>query len=146
MSCAPAYTAAMPVYETASEQETAKLAAETARTLTTGDVLTLSGPLGAGKSVFARALIRTLCGAEIEVPSPTFTLVQTYETPQGALYHFDLYRLQSPDELFELGWEDARGGVALVEWPEKAAIYMPGSARRITLTPAGAMRRIEIND
>lgn len=74
-----------------------------------------------GKSVFARALIRELTvQPDLEVPSPTFTLVQTYDTIKGPLWHFDLYRIKAPEDVYELGWEDALSeGIVLVEWPSR---------------------------
>jgi tRNA threonylcarbamoyladenosine biosynthesis protein TsaE len=89
--------------------------------------LCLHGDLGMGKSVFARAFIREMMGDEtLEVPSPTFTLVQTYDAPSCQIYHFDLYRLKHPDEIFELGWEEAlASGLVLVEWPERLGPYKP---------------------
>jgi tRNA threonylcarbamoyl adenosine modification protein YjeE len=90
------------------------------------DVLALEGPLGAGKTTFVRALLQALDDGIRDVPSPTFTLVQLYETPLFPVYHFDLYRLKNEDELDELGWDDARGeGVMVVEWPEHAGKRMP---------------------
>lgn len=106
--------------QTDSEEATARLAAELAPLLRPGEAVLLRGPLGGGKSVFARALIRALTGEpDLEVPSPTFTLVQPYDTPKGPLSHFDLYRLKSSAEIFELGWDDALLGITLVEWPER---------------------------
>jgi tRNA threonylcarbamoyladenosine biosynthesis protein TsaE len=103
-----------------SEEATARLAADIAPLLHPGQVILLRGPLGGGKTVFARALIRALTGEkDLEVPSPTFTLVQTYDTPNAPIWHFDLYRLKSPEEIYELGWEDAFSGITLVEWPER---------------------------
>ena len=119
-------------------------AAALAPDLRPGDCLCLRGDLGAGKSVFARALIRTLAGdANLPVPSPTFTLVQTYDTPAGTVWHFDLYRLKEADEVFELGWDDALAdGVVIIEWPERAEALLP--VRRIDLSleilPEGARR------
>ncbi|MEM9495333.1 MAG: tRNA (adenosine(37)-N6)-threonylcarbamoyltransferase complex ATPase subunit type 1 TsaE [Pseudomonadota bacterium] len=90
-----------------------------------GDVLTLSGPLGAGKTTFARAIIKALCGAA-DIPSPTYTLVEIYDAPDFALWHFDLYRLEKPDDIWELGFEDClETGMAIIEWPERAAGLLP---------------------
>ncbi|MDB5491962.1 MAG: tRNA ((37)-N6)-threonylcarbamoyltransferase complex ATPase subunit type 1 TsaE [Micavibrio sp.] len=104
-----------------SEEETAEFARDLALLLRAGDVLFLEGDLGMGKSVFARALIRELSAApDLEVPSPTFTLVQTYDTIKGPLWHFDLYRIKAPEDVYELGWEDALAeGIVLVEWPSR---------------------------
>lgn len=103
------------------ESALAARAAALAPQLRAGDVLFLRGDLGAGKTVFARALIRALAGNPgLAVPSPTFTLVQTYDTPAGPLWHFDLYRLKHADEIYEIGWEDAlAGAIMVVEWPER---------------------------
>jgi tRNA threonylcarbamoyl adenosine modification protein YjeE len=91
-----------------------------------GDVIALRGPLGAGKSELARALIRARAGAAIEVPSPSFTLVQDYPIGDLALRHIDLYRLNDPDELLELGLEvPEKNEVWLVEWPEHAGDDLP---------------------
>ena len=91
-----------------------------------GDLIALYGNLGMGKSVFARAFVRHRMGAQEEVPSPTFTLVQTYEGAEIPISHFDFYRLQQPDEILELGFEDAMAdGTVLVEWPDRLGAYMP---------------------
>lgn len=138
----------MPVYEISSEAETAALAATLARQCRAGDLFLLSGPLGAGKSVFSRAFIRALCGEKTEVPSPTFTLVQNYECAKGIIWHYDLYRLEDPEEIFELGWEEAMvDGIALVEWPQKLGDYTPMMATRITIEPLdGEKRTITVED
>ena len=108
-----------------------------------GSVLLLSGPVGAGKSHFARALIRARIGAEIEVPSPTFTLVQTYEAEGGDLWHADLYRLSHPDEVIELGLEAAFDtAICLIEWPDRLADLTPPQALHLTFTPEGEGRRV----
>lgn len=100
----------------------AKLIANVARV---GDVLTLQGDLGAGKTTFARAFIQSLAQSDMEVPSPTFTLVQTYDLPHGEVWHFDLYRLESAEEIFELGLEEGFSqAITLVEWPERLAGYV----------------------
>ena len=118
-----------------SETETIAFAAQTASTLNAGNLLCLHGTLGMGKSVFARALIRSLCQNEaLEVPSPTFTLIQTYEAPNFEIYHFDLYRLEDPEEIYELGWEDAiNGGLSIIEWPTRLGSLLPSRRLDITL-------------
>jgi tRNA threonylcarbamoyl adenosine modification protein YjeE len=111
----------------ANEQATHRLAMDVAAALERGDLVTLSGDLGAGKTTFARALIRCLAGDDkIEVPSPTFTLMQTYELPRFPLVHVDLYRLTNAAELTELGFDDLpEGAVVLIEWPDRAAGLLP---------------------
>lgn len=118
-----------------SEGETEALAKKVALMAQKGDVFALYGTLGMGKSVFARAFIQSLTKAE-EVPSPTFTLVQEYQAADFDIYHFDLYRLKSPDEVFELGFEEAvYGGVSLIEWPEKAGAWLPKNIFKIEILP-----------
>jgi len=116
-----------------SEQETAVVAAELAPLLHKGDVVLLNGTLGSGKTTFVRALIRYLLHDETDVPSPTFTLLQTYDTPYFIIYHFDFYRLKSPDEAYEVGLEEAFDeGVSLIEWPDKVAALLPQKHKSIT--------------
>ena len=124
-----------------NEQATLRFAADIAVALESGDLVTLSGDLGAGKTTFARALIRTLAGDDtIEVPSPTFTLIQTYELPRFTLVHVDLYRLSGAAELAELGFDDLPDGtVALMEWPDRAAGFLPANRIDITFTLAPAL-------
>jgi tRNA threonylcarbamoyladenosine biosynthesis protein TsaE len=99
-----------------------------------GDTLLLSGPVGAGKSHFARALIRHFFGQDQEVPSPSFTLVQTYTNAHIEIWHADLYRLGHSDEIIELGLEDAMGAaLCLIEWPEKLGPNIPKNAIHIKL-------------
>src|SRR5712671_863880 len=103
----------------ANEEATRRLAVDLANLLVPGDFVALSGDLGAGKTTLVRAMIAHLSGdAEIEVPSPTFTLVQTYDLPQFALVHADLYRVSGPGELAELGIDDRPGAVVVMEWPD----------------------------
>lgn len=116
------------------EQATRRLAADIANLIEPGDVITLLGDLGAGKSAFARAFIRHLSGEETEVPSPTFTLMQSYDLPRFSLIHADLYRLSGPDELTELGFDDeAASTVMLIEWPERARGHLPEDRINVAL-------------
>ena len=120
----------------ADEEATRRLMVDIAEAIKPGDVITLSGDLGAGKTTFARALIRHLAGdPTIEVPSPTFTLMQAYELPRFTLVHADFYRLGGPAELAELGFEDiAPSTVTLIEWPDRAASVLPDARLDIALT------------
>jgi tRNA threonylcarbamoyl adenosine modification protein YjeE len=106
----------------ANEPATRRLAAEIAAMLKAGDLVTLSGDLGAGKTTFARALIRHLAADDtMDVPSPTFTLVQTYALPRGTVVHADLYRVADAGELPELGIDEiADSAIVLMEWPDRA--------------------------
>ena len=112
-------------FELASLEDTAALAAGLAPCLRAGDVIALHGGLGAGKTTFSRALISALMGVETDVPSPTYTVVQTYDGPQFPIFHFDLYRLNDPDEVFEIGWDETQDGLALIEWPDHAGAHLP---------------------
>ena len=121
----------------ANERATQRLAVDIAAVLKPGDLVTLSGDLGAGKTAFARALIRHLAeDPALEVPSPTFTLVQTYQLPDATVWHFDCYRLRDPEEAWELGIEDAfRDGISLIEWPERLGPLLPKRRLEIALLP-----------
>lgn len=110
----------------ADEAATARLGAAIAAALQPGEAVCLSGPLGAGKSTLARALVRALTTPTEEVPSPTFTLVQFYEGARLNVAHFDLYRLTSPDEAYEIGLDEALDdGAAVIEWPERLEGHLP---------------------
>lgn len=125
MMLAPAGTAVRQ-FELDGEAATERLAQRVAALARRGDAILLSGELGVGKTHFARAFIGCLAGEGVEVPSPSFTLVQCYETKAGSVWHFDLFRLRDPREILELGLEEAwSGGIALVEWPERAPGWMP---------------------
>ncbi|MBI1238240.1 MAG: tRNA (adenosine(37)-N6)-threonylcarbamoyltransferase complex ATPase subunit type 1 TsaE [Alphaproteobacteria bacterium] len=125
----------------ADEAATATLGAAIAQVLTPGMLVTLRGPLGAGKTSLARAILRAL-GHAGEVPSPTFTLVQTYDTPVGPLAHVDLFRLKAPDDIEELGLEDALDqGVCLIEWPERGADALGEPTLAISLSVTGDTAR-----
>ena len=109
----------------ATEADTLALGRTLAKQAQSGDVITLEGGLGAGKTTLARGFIQHLTGSAEEVVSPTFTLVQTYEA-KVPIWHFDLYRLREPSEVLELGLEDALAeGIALIEWPERLGPFAP---------------------
>jgi tRNA threonylcarbamoyladenosine biosynthesis protein TsaE len=132
------------------EAATTHLGAAIGAAVVLGDAVCLSGPLGAGKSSLARGLVRALAPDAGDVPSPTFTLVQFYETPAFEIAHFDLYRLTRPEEAFEIGLDEALAvGAAVIEWPQRLGHYLPpdrldveicldGEARRARLTAHGA--------
>jgi tRNA threonylcarbamoyladenosine biosynthesis protein TsaE len=123
------------------EAATARLGAAIARRLRAGESICLSGPLGAGKSTLARALIRALTTPDEDVPSPTFTLVQFYEGPGLKIAHFDLYRLTSPDEAYEIGLDEALDdGAAVIEWPERLQGRLPGDRLDVEIALDGAGR------
>lgn len=125
------------IFSSTSEADTIALARRFSAALQSGDALLLDGPVGAGKSVFARAVIRARMGAEIDVPSPTFTLVQQYQPPSGPeLWHMDLYRLGDLSELEELGLEPAlTTGITLIEWSARLGTRVPEEAIFISFTP-----------
>jgi tRNA threonylcarbamoyladenosine biosynthesis protein TsaE len=137
----PAMLLALP-----SPAATEALAQRVAALARPGDAILLEGPLGAGKSAFARAFLRAITAdPALEVPSPTFTLVQSYDSPRGPVHHFDLWRLAGPEALEELGWEDLRADIVLVEWPDRLGGLAPADALVIRLVPTGPeSRRAEI--
>src|SRR6516162_2317965 len=126
----------------ADEAATCRLMTDIAAIIEPGDLITLSGDLGAGKTTFARALIRYLANdPTIEVPSPTFTLMQTYNLPQFPLVHADLFRLSGSAELAELGFDDLpEGTVVLVEWPDRAAGFLRPDRIDVALTLAPKLK------
>jgi tRNA threonylcarbamoyladenosine biosynthesis protein TsaE len=130
VSAATAFALELP-----DEAATAGLARRLAARARPGDVIGLQGELGSGKTTFARAFIRALGSGDEEVPSPTFTLVETYQPPSGpAIWHFDLYRVEAPGDAYELGIEDAfADGIALIEWPERLGALMPREHLHIAL-------------
>ena len=115
-----------------SEAETAALGARLAAAVRGGDVITLSGPLGVGKTALVRALIAAL-GHEGEVPSPSFAIVQPYEALDPPVWHVDLYRIEGPGEIEELGLDSAADALLLVEWPERAGVDSWPDALRLSL-------------
>jgi tRNA threonylcarbamoyladenosine biosynthesis protein TsaE len=125
-----------------TEADTVKLGQRLAAAAMVGDVILLEGQIGAGKSSLARAFIQARLGRAEDVPSPTFTLVQVYDAPDGAIWHADLYRLTHPDEVWELGLDEAFGSaICLVEWPDRLGRHHPPDALRLRLDPSLAGRR-----
>jgi tRNA threonylcarbamoyladenosine biosynthesis protein TsaE len=138
MAWRAAYKARVTIIDLADEKATEALAARLAAVAHPGDVIALRGELGAGKTCFARAFIRTRGGDEA-VPSPTFTLVQTYNLPEGRVWHFDLYRLRAAEEAWELGIEEAfEEGISLIEWPERLGALLPHRRLLVALDFAAA--------
>ena len=128
------------------EAATERLGATLASRLRPRDVVALQGGLGVGKTTLARAILRAASGdPALIVPSPTFTLVEIYDTPMGVFWHFDLYRLEEPEQVFELGWEEARAdGTALVEWAERLGTLLPRERLTVTLAMEGDGRRADL--
>ncbi len=125
---------------------TERLAGAVAAQARAGDAILLDGPLGAGKTAFARAFLRALTeDPGLEVPSPSFTLVQTYDTPLGQVHHFDLWRLDGPGAMAELGWDEAVRALVLVEWPDRLGALRPDDALNLELMPGeGEARRARL--
>ena len=130
----------------ADAAQTAALGARIAAALAPGDAVALEGDLGAGKTTLARAILAALGLAE-DVPSPTFTLVQRYETARLPVSHFDLYRVEDESEMEELGLDEALSdGAALIEWPERAGSWLPADALHVQLAIAGeTARRVRLS-
>jgi tRNA threonylcarbamoyladenosine biosynthesis protein TsaE len=128
------------------EAMTARLGAAIAVALGPGEAVCLTGPLGAGKSVLARGLVRALAPLERDVPSPTYTLAQAYEGLRFPIVHFDLYRLASPDDAFEIGVAEAlQDGAAVIEWAERLGHHLPPDRLDIALDIDGAARRARLS-
>jgi tRNA threonylcarbamoyladenosine biosynthesis protein TsaE len=124
------------IIDLADEAATAALGARLAAVARPRDVLLLHGDLGMGKSALARGFVTGVAPETDEVPSPTFTLVQTYPSDRGMIWHFDLYRLKHPDEIWELGFEDALvDGILLIEWPGRLGKLAPRDRLDLTLLP-----------
>lgn len=134
------YSVALPTLA-----DTEALGARIAASLRLGDMVALQGDLGAGKTTLARAILRAL-GVREEVPSPTFTLVQSYETEGLNVRHYDLYRIENPSEAEELGLEEALDdGAALVEWPERALAWLPDDRLHISLSLKNGARCADLS-
>lgn len=141
MSMAPAFSVFLP-----DEAATTRLAEAFSAAAGPGSVFLLSGPIGAGKSHFARAFIRARLGPDTDVPSPTFTLVQSYETPSGEIWHADLYRLSHSDEVIELGLDAAfAGSICLIEWPDRLGSLSPPGALHLEFEPWDEGRRVTLS-
>jgi tRNA threonylcarbamoyladenosine biosynthesis protein TsaE len=130
------------------ETATVRLGRRLAGVARPGDVFALAGDLGSGKTTLARAFIRALAGADEDVPSPTFTLAQSYDYDGGIIWHFDLYRLDRAEDALELGIEEAfTEGISLIEWPDRLGPWLPAGRLTVTLS-AGAgptARRAELS-
>jgi tRNA threonylcarbamoyladenosine biosynthesis protein TsaE len=132
------------LFDLDDDAATRALGAALAGLLQTGDVIALHGELGAGKTTLTRGLVQALCGTDEDVPSPTYTLVQAYDAPDFSLWHFDLYRLDRPEDVNELGWDDTQDGVAVIEWPARAGRYLPVVRLDLTLEMLGEQRRARL--
>jgi len=136
----------MTTYIAQNEQDTVQLAARLARQVKRGDIIALYGTLGVGKTVFCRGFIQSFL-PNTEVPSPTFTLLQTYDTADFPIYHFDMYRLKTPTEAYEIGIEDAfADGVSLIEWPEKIGKLLPKKHTAVTIEIVNNNRKITVEE
>lgn len=134
-------------YLSQSEKDTILFAKKFAKTLQGDEIIALWGTLGMGKTVFAKAVIQELTGRKEDVPSPTFTLLQTYDTPLGEVFHFDFYRLKNPEEAYEIGIEDAfESGISLIEWPEKIGKLLPKRAINIRFEMTKNGRQISVGE
>jgi tRNA threonylcarbamoyladenosine biosynthesis protein TsaE len=138
--------AAVPIIKTVMLQDEAaseRLGARLAPLLRARDVVALEGDLGAGKTTLARGLLRALADdPDMDVPSPTFTLVEVYEFPAITVWHFDLYRLKQAEDAWELGLEQALGeAVSLIEWPERLETLLPANRLEIRLQAENGGRR-----
>lgn len=124
------------------EAEMCRLGARIACLLRDGDIIALYGDLGMGKTTLARGIIQTAMESDEDIPSPTYTIVQTYTVPDITIWHYDLYRLEAPDELIETGYEEALEDIILMEWPERAGRFLPSDRLSIKIMPEGDGRRL----
>lgn len=131
-------------FDLVDENATLAFGARLGRVLRVGDVIALHGDLGAGKTTLTRGLVQEVFGKGEEVTSPTYTLVQVYEGEPFTLWHFDLYRLEVPEGVLELGWEDTLSGVAIIEWPERAGRFLPSGRLDVILENEGDGRRARL--
>jgi tRNA threonylcarbamoyladenosine biosynthesis protein TsaE len=123
------------IYEVNSLDAMAEWAKDCAASVKSGDIILLYGAMGVGKTTFCQSFIPAILGENVEVTSPTFTIVNYYDSEhhKGGVWHFDLYRLNDPEEIFETGWDEARQGIVIVEWPERLGAHKPEKALEIHL-------------
>lgn len=136
----------MKIFISKNEKDTLEFAKEFAKTLKSGDIILLDGDLGAGKTVFTKGIVTKLSNGTITAVSPTFVLVNVYNT-KPIINHFDLYRIESEDELFAIGIEEYlySDGISIVEWPNRASDIFPASAIKVNITKLDDnKRKIEI--
>ncbi|MDR1475443.1 MAG: tRNA (adenosine(37)-N6)-threonylcarbamoyltransferase complex ATPase subunit type 1 TsaE [Holosporales bacterium] len=130
------------IFKSDNVRQTRSLAKKLSKILKNGDRIALYGSLGAGKSEFARTIIKNLTPGKTNIPSPTFTLVQPYSTRLGTIYHIDLYRLNSASELYDIGIPDIFfQGISLIEWPQIAQVFLSSSTLNIYFKAQGEHER-----
>jgi tRNA threonylcarbamoyladenosine biosynthesis protein TsaE len=123
-----------------NDEKTQELGVLFAKIARQGDFFALFGDLGAGKTTFSRGFINTILASNEDIPSPTFTLLQYYDGLDCPIYHFDLYRLENPDEVWELGWEQINEGICIAEWANRAQQYLPNNRIEIEIAFNAASR------
>lgn len=130
-------------YISNSQEETEKIAGEFAKTLNCGDIVLLQGDLGAGKTVFVKGIVKYFGGDPDGVTSPTFTIVNEYQLPNFPIYHFDLYRLENPNELYNIGFEEYfyGNGICFIEWPERATDFFDDNVKVVVVKKLGDKKR-----
>jgi len=134
----------MQVVKLADEAATFALGGKLIKQLSAGQVVTLTGDLGAGKTTLVRGMIQSIL-SDIDVPSPTYTLVQTYDMPEFELWHCDMYRLERPEDGYELGLMDAfEDALCVIEWPDKLGELIPEDALRVEITFDGEGRKVTL--
>ena len=137
----------MKTYITKNIEETRSWAKDFSKTLHAPITVALHGDLGVGKSEIARTIIQTLCGADTVVPSPTFTIVQSYESKENKISHFDLYRVTDASELVEIGLLHAvQNDITLIEWPDIAENLLPQNTVRVYISEFQDGRKIEVDN
>lgn len=125
----------MKTYISKSIEDTYKIANEFAKTLIQGDIVLLVGDLGAGKTAFVKGIVKSFGGEQEGVTSPTFTIVNAYDLENFSIFHFDLYRLENPEELYNIGFEEYfyGNGICFIEWPERASDFFDSNAKIVQI-------------